>query len=239
MGIVVVKEEKPASLLRSMMVNTGGVAGPMDCALVLRGIKTLAVRMKQHQENALELARRLEAHPAVEKVFYPGLASHEHHALAQKQMRGFGGVVSVYLKNNSKAAANSVIKNMKAGENGRELGRRGKPREPQLLQSHSGMSAEVKAGLGIREGLLRFSAGIEDIDDIWADIAAALEAVCKTIQIANCHGIGRLKHNLSDGLVISRKNVVCCMLHTRHSRSLHLPTIQPGRHFVTFSHLVM
>ena len=131
MGIVVVKEEKPASLLRSMMVNTGGVAGPMDCALVLRGIKTLAVRMKQHQENALELARRLEAHSAVEKVFYPGLASHEHHALAQKQMRGFGGVVS----------------------------------------------AEVKAGLGIREGLLRFSVGIEDIEDIWADIAAALEAV--------------------------------------------------------------
>ena len=177
MGIVVVKEEKPASLLRSMMVNTGGVAGPMDCALVLRGIKTLAVRMKQHQENALELARRLEAHPAVEKVFYPGLASHEHHALAQKQMRGFGGVVSVYLKNNSKAAANSVIKNMKLVKMAASLGGVESLVNHSFSQSHSGMSAEVKAGLGIREGLLRFSVGIEDIEDIWADIAAALEAV--------------------------------------------------------------
>ena len=177
MGIVVVKEEKPASLLRSMMVNTGGVAGPMDCALVLRGIKTLAVRMKQHQENALELARRLEAHPAVEKVFYPGLASHEHHALAQKQMRGFGGVVSVYLKNNSKAAANSVIKNMKLVKMAASLGGVESLVNHSFSQSHSGMSADVKAGLGIREGLLRFSVGIEDIEDIWADIAAALEAV--------------------------------------------------------------
>ena len=177
MGIVVVKEEKPASLLRSMMVNTGGVAGPMDCALVLRGIKTLAVRMKQHQENALELARRLEAHSAVEKVFYPGLASHEHHALAQKQMRGFGGVVSVYLKNNSKAAANSVIKNMKLVKMAASLGGVESLVNHSFSQSHSGMSADVKAGLGIREGLLRFSVGIEDIEDIWADIAAALEAV--------------------------------------------------------------
>lgn len=82
MGVVAVKDAKLAKPLRNMMTNAGAVAGPMDCALVLRGIKTLVVRMKQHLENAAELARRLEAHPAVAKVFYPGLPSHEHHELA-------------------------------------------------------------------------------------------------------------------------------------------------------------
>lgn len=175
MGIAVAKDAALVKPLQNMMVNTGGVAGPMDCALVLRGIKTLAVRMKQHGENALELARRLEAHPAVAKVFYPGLPSHEHHGLAKKQMRGFGGVVTIYLKNDSKEAANSVIKNMKLVKMAASLGGVESLVNHCYSQSHSGMSHEVKAGLGIKIGLLRFSIGIEDIDDIWADIATALD----------------------------------------------------------------
>ena len=174
MGIVVAKEEALAKRLQSMLVNTGGVAGPMDCALVLRGIKTLSVRMKQHLANAAELARRLEQHPAVDKVFYPGLPSHEHHELAKRQMRGFGGVVSVYLKKDSQAAADSVIRNLKLLHMAASLGGVESLVNHSFSQSHSGMSPAVKEKLGIREGLLRFSVGIEDIEDIWRDIDTAL-----------------------------------------------------------------
>ena len=174
MGIVVAKEEALAKRLQSTMVNTGGIAGPMDCALVLRGIKTLSVRIKQHLANAAELARRLEQHPAVAKVFYPGLPSHEHHELAKRQMRGFGGVVSVYLKNDSRAAADSVIRNLKLLHMAASLGGVESLVNHSFSQSHSGMSPAVKEKLGIREGLLRFSVGIEDIEDIWRDIDTAL-----------------------------------------------------------------
>ena len=174
MGIVVAKEEALAKRLQSILVNTGGVAGPMDCALVFRGIKTLSVRMKQHLANAAELARRLEQHPAVDKVFYPGLPSHEHHELAKRQMRGFGGVVSVYLKNDSRAAADSVIRNLKLLHMAASLGGVESLVNHSFSQSHSGMSPAVKEKLGIREGLLRFSVGIEDIEDIWRDINTAL-----------------------------------------------------------------
>ncbi|EGZ49363.1 trans-sulfuration enzyme family protein [Neisseria wadsworthii] len=177
MGVVVAKTPELAEPLQSMMVNTGGVAGPMDCALVLRGIKTLALRMQQHCNNALELARRLEQHPAVEKVFYPGLPNHEHHKLAGQQMRGFGGVVSVYLKNDSVSAADSVVKNMKLVKMASSLGGVESLVNHSYSQSHSGMPPELKQELGIRKGLLRFSVGIEDIDDIYQDIAAALDTV--------------------------------------------------------------
>ena len=178
MGVAAVKDEAVAAPLRTMLMNTGAVAGPMDCALVLRGIKTLAVRMDRHLHNAAILAQRLQAHPAIEKVFYPGLPEHEHHALAQRQMRGFGGVVSVYLRQDSRAAANSVIKNLQLVQMASSLGGVESLVNHSASQSHSGMSRALKAQLGIREGLLRFSTGIEDIDDIWADINQALNTVC-------------------------------------------------------------
>ena len=178
MGVAAVKDEAVAAPLRTMLMNTGAVAGPMDCALVLRGIKTLAVRMDRHQHNAAILAQRLQAHPAIEKVFYPGLPEHEHHALAQRQMRGFGGVVSVYLRQDSRAAANSVIKNLQLVQMASSLGGVESLVNHSASQSHSGMSRALKAQLGIREGLLRFSTGIEDIEDIWADINQALNTVC-------------------------------------------------------------
>ena len=175
MGIAVTKHQEHAKSLRAVSINTGGVAGPMDCALVLRGIKTLVVRMQQHLLNAAELAKRLQQHPAVEKVFYPGLPEHEHHELACKQMRhGFGGVVSIYLREDSRQAANTVIKNLKMIRLASSLGGVESLINHSSSQSHSGMSLEVKKALGIREGLLRISAGIEDIEDIWNDLNLAL-----------------------------------------------------------------
>lgn len=175
MGVVAVKTDDLARPMRTMMMNTGGVAGPMDCALVLRGIKTLALRMQRHCENALEIARRLEAHPAVEKVFYPGLPSHEHHNLAKRQMRDFGGVVSIWLKNDSKEAANNVIKSLRMVQMASSLGGVESLINHCYSQSHSGVPHEIKTAAGIKIGLLRFSIGVEDVEDIWADISAALD----------------------------------------------------------------
>ena len=177
MGVVAVKTEELARPMRTMMMNTGGVAGPMDCALVLRGIKTLALRMQRHCENALEIARRLEAHPAVDKVFYPGLPSHEHHDLAKRQMKGFGGVVTVWLKNDSKEAANSVIKNLNMVQMASSLGGVESLVNHCYSQSHSGVPHDIKTAAGIKIGLLRFSIGVEDVEDIWADLDAALNTV--------------------------------------------------------------
>lgn len=175
MGVVAVKGEELAKPLHNMMVHTGAIAAPMDCWLVLRGIKTLALRMQKHCENALELACRLEAHPAIEKVFYPGLPSHEHHVLAQRQMPlGSGGVVTIYLKNDTREAANSVIKNMKMFQMASSLGGVESLVNHCYSQSHSGVPHDVKIALGIRVGLLRLSVGIEDIEDIWYDIDQAL-----------------------------------------------------------------
>ena len=176
MGVAAVKDAALGKSMRHMMVNTGAVAGPMDCWLVLRGIKTLVVRMKQHMENAQILAERLQNHPAVERVYYPGLPSHEHHELAKRQMRGFGGVVSICLKNDSREAVNTVIKNLQTVQLSSSLGGVESLVNHCYSQSHSGMAHDLKIALGIKVGLLRFSVGIEDIDDIYADIDQALRA---------------------------------------------------------------
>ena len=176
MGVTAVKDAALGKSMRHMMVNTGAVAGPMDCWLVLRGIKTLVIRMKQHMENAQILAERLQNHPAVERVYYPGLPSHEHHELAKRQMRGFGGVVSICLKNDSREAVNTVIKNLHTVQLSSSLGGVESLVNHCYSQSHSGMAHDLKIALGIKVGLLRFSVGIEDIDDIYADIDQALRA---------------------------------------------------------------
>ena len=176
MGVAAVKDAALGKEMRHMMVNTGAVAGPMDCWLVLRGIKTLVVRMKQHMENAQILAERLQNHPAVERVYYPGLPSHEHHELAKRQMRGFGGVVSICLKNDSREAVNTVIKNLYTVQLSSSLGGVESLVNHCYSQSHSGMAHDVKTALGIKIGLLRLSIGIEDADDIYADLDQALKA---------------------------------------------------------------
>ncbi|WP_277074301.1 trans-sulfuration enzyme family protein [Simonsiella muelleri] len=173
-GVAAVNDEKLANSLNNMLIMTGAISAPMDCWLVLRGIKTLAVRMERHCQNARELAIRLQQHPAIENVFYPALPEHEHHELAKRQMRDFGGVVSVYLKNDTLEAANTVIKNMKLIHMASSLGGVESLVNHSYTQSHSGMSPEIKEGLGIRKGLLRFSVGIENIENIYQDIANAL-----------------------------------------------------------------
>lgn len=177
MGAVIVRDEQLAAALRQNSTNMGANAAPMDCALVLRGIKTLGIRMRQHEANATLIAPQLQNHPAIEKVFYPALPQHEHHELAKRQMRGFGGVISVYLKNNSRAAADQIIRRLQLFKMAASLGGVESLVNHSFTQSHSGMSAELKTQLGIREGLLRFSIGIEDAEDIWQDLKQALDSL--------------------------------------------------------------
>ena len=177
MGLVVTKEPAHSNLLKAVQVGTGGIAGPADCSLILRGIKTLALRMARHCENAQKVADTLSTHPAIEQVFFPGLKTHEGHELAKKQMRGFGGVVSVYLKKDTIEAANKVIKALKIFSMTSSLGGVESLINHSYSQSHSNMTPDVKASLGIREGLLRLSIGIEDADDIIADLIQAFDQV--------------------------------------------------------------
>ena len=154
----------------------GLTLSPFNAWVVHKGLETLSLRVRAQSEAALQLARWLESQPAVERVYYPGLPSHEHHELAKRQMRGFGGVVSICLKNDSREAVNTVIKNLHTVQLSSSLGGVESLVNHCYSQSHSGMAHDLKIALGIKIGLLRFSVGIEDIDDIYADIDQALRA---------------------------------------------------------------
>ncbi|QRN41513.1 MAG: aminotransferase class V-fold PLP-dependent enzyme [Neisseriaceae bacterium] len=175
MGMAVVKDKRYAELIKNIQINTGGIAGPVDCSLVLRGIKTLTIRMDRHQENAQIIAERLLNHTKISQVYYPGLTHHPQHELAKKQMRGFGGLVSIRLKTDSREEANRVIKKFQLFQMSSSLGGVESLVNHSASQSHGEMSTEVKNNLGITEGLLRLSIGIEDVEDIWHDLKQALD----------------------------------------------------------------
>jgi len=153
----------------------GGTPGPMDCFLTLRGTKTLAVRMDRHCENAQAIARFLESHDLVEKVFYPGLASHPGHGIAKRQMRDFGGMVSFELRG-SVEAANTFASSTKVFTLAESLGGVESLVEVPPSMTHASIPAEVRHAAGLADGLVRLSVGIENAKDLEADVAQALEA---------------------------------------------------------------
>ena len=152
----------------------GAVPGPWDAWLVLRGLKTLSVRMREHAHNALRLASVLEKHPAVERVYYPGLPSHSQHALAARQQSGFGGMISFELKNGFPAVERFVGRT-RLFTLGESLG--GVESlvcyPPQM--THAALGPEGRALRGIRDNLLRLSVGLEHADDLERDLIQALE----------------------------------------------------------------
>lgn len=174
LGLVAVNDEALFKAIKFIQNAAGAVPGPQDCFLTLRGIKTLALRMARHCDNAERVAAYLQQHPAIEKVFFPGLADHPGHALAKRQMRRFGGIVTVYLKDDSREAASRVASRLQLFMLAESLGGVESLVNHSYTMSHGGMPPEQKAALGIREGQLRLSIGIEDIDDILADLAQAL-----------------------------------------------------------------
>ena len=155
--------------------SVGAVAGPFDSYLALRGVKTLALRMRHHNQAALELAQWLEQHPQVEKVIYPGLASHPQHELAKRQMSGFGGMISINLKGDL-AKARRFLESVEIFALAESLGGVESLIEHPAIMTHASVPAENRAKLGIADNFVRISVGIEDLDDLKADLDQALNA---------------------------------------------------------------
>jgi len=153
----------------------GAVPGPHDAWLVLRGLKTLSVRMERHEANALALARRLEAHEMVERVFYPGLESHPQHALAKKQMSGFGGMISFVVRGGL-PAARAFMESLKLFTLAESLGGVESLADHPAVMTHASIPPERRAELGISDGLVRLSVGIETLDDLQRDVEQGLHA---------------------------------------------------------------
>ena len=156
--------------------SVGAIAGPFDSFLALRGIKTLAIRMERHCASALDLAQWLERQPEVRKVFYPGLASHPQHALARRQMDGFGGIVSIDLHTDL-AGARRFLERCEVFALAESLGGVESLIEHPALMTHASIPAAQRARLGIGDGLIRLSVGIEHIEDLRADLRRDLDAI--------------------------------------------------------------
>lgn len=174
LGVIALNDEALHQQIKFTQNASGAVPGPQDCLLTLRGIKTLALRMERHCDNAERVAEFLQEHPAIEKVFYPGLHHHPGHELARKQMRRFGGIISIYLKENTRDAASRIAERLQLFALAESLGGVESLVNHSFTMSHGAMPPEHKAKLGIREGLLRLSIGVEDLDDILEDLKGAL-----------------------------------------------------------------
>ncbi|MBO3278301.1 trans-sulfuration enzyme family protein [Pseudomonas schmalbachii] len=154
----------------------GSIAGPFDAFLTLRGVKTLALRMERHCSNALELARWLEQQPQVARVYYPGLPSHPQHELAQRQMRGFGGMISLDLRGDLDGSRR-FLESVRIFALAESLGGVESLIEHPAIMTHASIPPETRAVLGIGDTLVRLSVGVEDVEDLRADLAQALESV--------------------------------------------------------------
>lgn len=169
---MITSQDEVAARLRFTQNAAGATPGPFDCWLVLRGIKTLAIRMRQHGENALAVARFLQGHPAVTQVFYPGLPEHPQYDLACRQMHGFSGMVS-FVAAGGAPAAHRLVSRTRLFTLAESLGG-----VESLIEVPAAMTHASVAGspLEVPAGLVRLSVGIEDVDDLLADLEQALEA---------------------------------------------------------------
>lgn len=173
-GIAVVGDNADLAERMAFLQNSvGGVQGPFDSFLALRGLKTLPLRMRAHCDNALALAQWLETHPAVDKVIYPGLPSHPQHALAARQMQGFGGIVSIVLKGGF-AAAKRFCERTELFTLAESLGGVESLVNHPAVMTHASIPVERRAQLGISDALVRLSVGVEDVGDLRGDLECAL-----------------------------------------------------------------
>jgi len=175
-GIIVAKDELLYKKLRSMMINLGCNMDPHQAYLVIRGLKTLGIRIDRAQENAIKIAEFLEKHPKVEWVKYPGLKSHPQHELAKKQMDGFGSMISFGLKGGFEAGK-KLMNNVQIAILAVSLGGVESLIEHPASMTHSKVSHEDKMKAGITDGLVRYSAGIENVEDLIRDLEQSLSKI--------------------------------------------------------------
>ncbi len=174
-GALVVKDKELGEQLHFAQFATGGTLGPMDSFLVLRGIKTLHLRVQRHSENGQKVAEFLSNHPVVQRVYYPGLSSHPNHEIAKKQMiGGFGGMVSFTFKSGKKEDAVKFLESVKVFTLAESLGGVESLANHPALMTHASVPAEKREELGITDDMIRLSVGVEDIDDLLSDLEQAL-----------------------------------------------------------------
>jgi len=174
MGVALTNNSEIYERLKFLQNGIGAVPSAFDCFLAIRGMKTLHVRMREHERNATQISKYLEAHPLVERVVYPGLASHPQHELAKKQMKGFGGMVTFFIKGGI-AESRAFLENIKIFALAESLGGVESLIELPSVMTHASVPAEERAKLGITDNLIRLSVGIEDVNDLIADIEQALQ----------------------------------------------------------------
>lgn len=175
MGALITSDEKIATEMYRIQNASGAIAGPMDSFLVLRGIKTLHLRMQRHGENGEKLANFLVNHPKVDKVYWPGFESHLNHDIAKKQMRGFGGMISFSLKGNKVEDAHAIVKKTVLFALAESLGGVESLIGHPASMTHASIPKEIREKSGVVDSLIRLSVGVEDIEDLIADLAQALE----------------------------------------------------------------
>jgi len=174
MGALVVKDDELAERLYFIQNASGAVCGPQDSFLVLRGIKTLHVRMQRHCENGRKVAEYLDAHPKIEKVYWPGLASHPNHHVAKSQMSDFGGMLSFVTKGNDYNQAIRIVENLKVFTLAESLGGVESLSGHPASMTHASIPKEEREKTGVVDSLIRLSVGIEDADDLIEDLRQAI-----------------------------------------------------------------
>lgn len=173
-GAIMTNNESIYNKLFTLQNSIGPCASPFDSWLVLRGIKTLGVRMQRHAENAQQVAEFLENHPRVQKVVYPGLNSHPQHALAKAQMSGFGGMITFYIDGDIEAAR-TVLERVKLFALAESLGGVESLIEHPAIMTHASVPKEIRESIGLYDNLIRLSVGIEDVEDLIDDLRVALQ----------------------------------------------------------------
>lgn len=174
-GVLVVRDKELANQIKFIQNATGAICGPMDSFLALRGIKTLHVRMQRHCENTAQIAHFLANHKKVSKVLWPGFNNHPNHEVAKSQMHDFGGMLSFETKEDSLMYSKALLKRLTYFVTAESLGGVESLAGIPALMTHAGMSAEERQSIGISEGMIRLSVGIEDVEDLIQDLAIALD----------------------------------------------------------------
>lgn len=176
MGSTATNDDKLHERLFFISKTTGGVPSPFDCYMAIRSIKTLSIRVERQNQNGLKLAQFLKGHNKIEKIMYPGLESDEFHMVAKNQQKGFGGVLSIVVKGGLEKAAN-FLTNLKVFTLAESLGSVESLADHPALMTHASVPQEIREELGVVDGFVRLSCGIEDIEDLIKDVEQALEKI--------------------------------------------------------------
>ena len=182
-GLVVTKEKELGEKIKFIQNASGAILAPFDSWLVIRGIETLHLRVQQHCRNAQAVAEFLETHPAVDKVYYPGLKTHLNHNIAKKQSKGFGGIVSFTLKNNTEAAATAFVTSTNYFKLAESLGGVKSLLCHPAQMTHKSIPAEKRRASGVADSLIRLSVGLEDVQDLITDLEQAFKKQQKEKQV--------------------------------------------------------